>query len=316
MGRIQIESPGPLTTVQDLGRIGYMDSGFPQSGAVDWYAASLANILCKNEENSAVLEITLGGFSCRFLSSLAFALCGAHVQAALDGVPVPVGRCVLADAGSVLQTGMADAGCRIYLAVSGGFDVPLIMGSRSTDLRCGIGGFAGRSLRRGDVLSVFPGGGFTRDAFATQEKILCGEVPIRAIPGPQDDYFTRAGLRTFFSGVYTVTPASDRMGMKLSGPAPAAALETDIVSDGIALGSVQIPAGGQPIILLADRQTVGGYAKIATVIKGDLPRLAQLRPGDRIRFIKTNRKSALAVLQEMQNTLADIKRQLQKRDQV
>lgn len=316
MCSIQVLTPGPLTTVQDLGRIGYMHSGFQQSGAMDWYAASLANILCGNGENSAVLEITLGGFSCRFSAPAAFVLCGADMHAVLDGVPVPMQRCVLAGAGSVLKMGMAHIGCRAYMAVSGGWDVPLVMGSRSTNLRCGIGGFAGRSLRRGDVLWVLPGGNFIEGVSAPTKEILHGEVSIRAIPGPQDDYFTREGMRTFFSKAYTVTPASDRMGMKLSGPAPAAVSGTDIVSDGIALGSVQIPAGGQPIILLSDRQTVGGYAKIATVIKGDLPKLAQLRPGDRIRFVKTNRKAAVAALREMQGTLADIKAQLQKRDQV
>lgn len=310
---IRIENPGPLTTVQDLGRIGHMHSGFQQSGAMDWYAASLANILCRNDENCAVLEMTLGGITCQFLDPAAFALCGADMHAFLDGEAVPVQRCVHAHAGSVLKMGMADSGCRTYMAVSGGLDVPLVMGSRSTNLRCEIGGFEGRRLRAGDVLPVFPSENTPEEASASVLTDLKEQALIRAVPGPQDDFFTKEGIRTFFSESYTVTPASDRMGMKLSGPAPQAKSGTDIVSDGIALGSVQIPAGGQPIILLADRQTVGGYAKIATVIRADLPKLAQMRPGDTVRFVKASRKEALTALKEMQDALADLKNQLWKK---
>lgn len=310
---IRIEHPGPLTTVQDLGRIGHMHSGFQQSGAMDWYAASLANILCGNDENCAVLEMTMGGITCRFLEPAAFALCGADMHALLDGEAVPMQRCVRAHAGSVLKMGMAERGCRTYMAVTGGLDVPPVMGSRSTNLRCEIGGLEGRRLGAGDILSVFPGGNVPPEASAPDLAEPWEQTPIRAIPGPQDDFFTKEGIRTFFSAAYTVTPASDRMGMKLSGPAPQAKNGTDIVSDGIALGSVQIPAGGQPIILLADRQTVGGYAKIATVIRADLPALAQLRPGDSIRFVRATEKEALAALRKMQNTLAEIKKQLWKK---
>ncbi|MCI8611841.1 MAG: biotin-dependent carboxyltransferase family protein [Clostridiales bacterium] len=308
---IRIKVPGPLTTVQDLGRIGHMHSGFQQSGAMDWYAASLANILCGNDVNSAVLEMTLGGITCRFLEPVAFALCGADMYAVLDGIPVPMQQVVMAPAGSLLKMGMAKTGCRTYMAVSGGLDVPLVMGSRSTNLRCKVGGLAGRGLRAGDVLSVLPGVSFVSGFYAPYKKPVHGETLIRAIPGPQNDYFTKNGMQTFFTAAYAVTPASDRMGMKLSGPAPEAISGTDIISDGIALGSVQIPAGGQPIILLSDRQTVGGYAKIATVIKADLPKLAQLRPGDTIRFIKTDRKEALSALGKMQEYLANIQAQIQ-----
>ena len=310
---IRIENPGPLTTVQDLGRIGHMHSGFQQSGAMDWYAASLANILCRNDENCAVLEMTLGGITCHFLEPAAFALCGADMHAVLDGEAVPMQRCVHAHAGSVLKMGMADSGCRTYMAVAGGLDVPLVMGSRSTNLRCEIGGLDGRRLRAGDFLSVFQGKNIPEGVSVPIQSDVNAQHLIRAVPGPQDDFFTKDGMHTFFSASYTVTPASDRMGMKLSGSAPQAKSGTDIVSDGIALGSVQIPAGGQPIILLADRQTVGGYAKIATVIRADLPKLAQMRPGDTIHFVKATRKEALAALKEMQDALADIKNQLRKK---
>lgn len=308
---IRIEVPGPLTTVQDLGRIGHMHSGFQQSGAMDWYAASLANILCGNDVNSAVLEMTLAGITCRFLDPAAFVLCGADMHAVLDGVPVPMQQVVMAPAGGLLKMGTAQTGCRTYMAVSGGLDVPLVMGSRSTNLRCKVGGFTGRSLRAGDILSVLPSTSLMSGFYAPYVKPAHGEALIRAIPGPQNDYFTKNGVQTFFNASYTVTPASDRMGMKLSGPVPQAVSGTDIISDGIALGSVQIPAGGQPIILLSDRQTVGGYAKIATVIKADLPKLAQLRPGDTIRFIKTGRKGALSALDKMQEHLTNIQAQIQ-----
>ncbi len=308
---IQIEAPGPLTTVQDLGRIGHMHSGFQQSGAMDWYAASLANILCGNAVNSAVLEMTLGGITCRFSEPVSFALCGADMHAVLDGESVPMQRLVTAPAGSLLKMGTAQTGCRTYMAVSGGLDVPLVMGSRSTNLRCGIGGFAGRSLQAGDVLSILSGASPAQDACVPYEEPMHSQTLIRAVLGPQDDYFTKNGLQTFFTADYTVTPASDRMGMKLYGPAPQAVSGTDIISDGIALGSVQIPASGQPILLLVDRQTVGGYAKIATVIKADLPKIAQLRPGDTIRFVKTGRKEALSALRKMQQSLTSIQLQLQ-----
>ena len=303
---IQILSPGPLTTVQDQGRIGYMHSGFPQSGAMDFYAASLANILCGNGEDAAVLEMTVGGVTCRFTEEIRFAICGAKVHPTLDGADVAMQQCIVAPAGSVLKIGAAVAGCRIYMAVAGGFDVPLVMGSRSTNLRCAVGGYAGRKLQAGDELAVLPADTDTAGAHLPYEA-PAAEITVRSIPGPQNDYFTKTGLRTFFTEAYTVSAASDRMGMKLSGTPLASVAGTDIVSDGIAPGSVQVPAGGQPIILLADRQTVGGYAKIATVIRADLPRLAQLRPGDTVRFEKTNRKKALAALQKLQRSLADAK---------
>lgn len=310
---IRIENPGLLTTVQDLGRFGHMHSGFQQSGAMDWYAATLANILCYNDENCAVLEMTLGGITCRFSEPVSFALCGADMHAFLDGEAVPMQCCMRAHAGSVLKMGNAGRGCRTYMAVSGGLDVPPVMGSRSTNLRCEIGGFRGRRLQAGDILSVLPGKSPAEGLSVPVPPASDGQTLVRAVPGPQDDFFTKGGIRTFFSSDYTVTPASDRMGMKLSGPAPEAVSGTDIVSDGIALGSVQIPAAGQPIILLADRQTVGGYAKIATVIRADLPKLAQLRPGDSIRFVKTTRKAALSALKEVQDALANVKAQLWKK---
>ncbi|MDO4321507.1 MAG: biotin-dependent carboxyltransferase family protein [Lachnospiraceae bacterium] len=285
---VKVLVPGPLTTIQDLGRFGYQKSGIPCSGVMDQQAYRAANELLGNCHGEAVLEHTLIGGSYYFDSDTVIALTGADMAASLNGSPCPVGRPVPIRAGDTLSLGIAKRGCRTYLAAAGGFDVPPVLGSRSTNLKCGFGGYQGRALASGDVLKLgIPGVPYEK---IKENRIPCPDYPsdiiVRVIEGPQAELFTPQGLDTFYSASYTVSEQSDRMGCRLNGTAIESIHGTDIVSDGIVFGSVQVTSSGQPIVLMADRQTTGGYAKIATVITEDLPLLAQARPGDTIYFKK------------------------------
>ena len=303
---IEVITPGALTTVQDVGRAGHAAEGFPECGACDKYAMALANLLCGNTDclHTAVLEMTLMGATLRAQRSMLAALTGAQAASTINGQSVPMNRPFLLHPGDVLKIGAFSSGLRGYLAVSGGFDVPAVLGSRATDVKSRIGGLEGRALRAGDTLPVGQGDASARrlsallrgaDAIAQKPWLLRPSTPqgflgeavlplLRAVPGPQDEAFTAEGLHTFTHGVYTISPDSGRMAARLSGPAVASLRGSDILSDGIVEGSVQIAANGQPIVMLADHQTTGGYAKIATVLSCDLPALAQTRPGAPVAF--------------------------------
>ena len=313
---ICILDPGPLTTVQDLGRSGSAADGYRSCGAADSYSARLANLLVGNAAGDAVLETTLRGPELRFEIATVFALTGAEAPAQLDGQPVPFFAPLFAPAGSVLKIGMAKEGLRSYLAVWGGILVPVVRRSRSTDLACHLGGFQGRRLCKGDVLPVaMPGDSATAwwktihrckadhplgDAAArTGARLWRWEqnrrLPLlRAVPGPQWEAFTPAGQQTFTHGSYQLTADCNRMACKLQGPVIETVHGSDILSDGIVEGSVQVSSSGQPIVMLADHQTTGGYAKIATVISADLPALAQLRPGQQVAFTLIDPARAVA----------------------
>ncbi|MDD7217789.1 MAG: biotin-dependent carboxyltransferase family protein [Oscillospiraceae bacterium] len=299
---MHIISPGMLTTVQDLGRRGYMASGFQQGGAMDQFAARAANILLDNSESDGVLEMTLLGVKAYFDEDNVIAITGAEfVPTVTDSetgevTELPINRAVRVKKGDVLDCGSAKSGLRGYLAVAGGFDIAPVMGSMSTNLKCKVGGFDGRKLKSGDVLSLrYPQSdlyGMTSRVFES-EKQKNGTVTVHVIPGPQDDYFSDKGKNIFYSETYSVTGDSDRMGIKLDGTPVESIDGVDIISDGIVAGSVQIPSSGKPIIMMADRQTTGGYAKIATVITSDLPLLAQLRPGGSLRFERVDLQYAV-----------------------
>ena len=281
--KLHILNPGPLTTVQDRGRFGYMAYGIGPSGAMDTAAYEAANALTGNRNGEAVLEATLLGPTIHFDADCTIALTGADMGAQLDGKPLETYLPHAVQAGQTLTMGMAVTGCRGYLAVSGGIDVPLVMGSRSTNLKCQLGGVEGRALKRGDVLEA--AGGSTVACKGTVKKPeLSQSVTVRVIPGPQDDLFTAKGLETLWGSTYSVSTSSDRMGLRLDGPAVETISGSDIVSDGIAFGAIQVTSAGQPIILMADRQTTGGYAKVGTVCTEDLPKLAQLKPGGTVRL--------------------------------
>ena len=280
--------PGALSTVQDLGRFGYQKSGMPCSGVMDQKAYESANQLVNNQKNEAVIEHTVFGGSYRFQSDTVIALTGADMKPSIDGKACPMYRPVFVPSGGILSLGAAVNGCRTYLAAAGGILVPPVLGSRSTNLKCKIGGFQGRALQSGDLLDT----GTLSVPFqqikdlSLKAPVYSKEIKVRVIEGPQSDYFTEKGLNLFYSAPYTVSEQSDRMGCRLEGPAVESIHGTDIVSDGIVFGSIQITSSGMPIVLMADRQTTGGYAKIATVITDDLPLLAQAVPGTTIQFQK------------------------------
>lgn len=274
--------PGALTTVQDRGRFGYQRFGVGTSGPMDEMAAAAANYLVGNGEDAALLEMTVAGARLEFLSAGQIALTGADMGAVLNGAPVERGRTLAVAAGDVLQMGLARNGCRAYLACGGGLAVPQVMGSRATNLKCGLGGVDGRALRVGDELAVFEQ--LPVDERKWAQPVYGPEIVLRCVPGPQEDMFTEAGIKTFYETEYVVSPQCDRMGYRLEGAALESVAGTDIVSDGIALGAVQVTNAGLPIILMADRQTTGGYAKVATVLSEDLWMVAQAMPGTKVRF--------------------------------
>lgn len=307
MTNMKVIAPGPLSTVQDAGRFGYMSTGFSPNGAMDPTAMGVANLLVGNLPGEGVIEMTLMGMSVTFDGTAVVALTGADMQPFLnDGeAPLPLYTAFEVHKGDVLKMGAAQKGMRGYLAVSGGFDLPRVMGSMSTNLKCGLGGFQGRKLKAGDVLPLRQ----TVDIAMTGQRRTAPEndypkkATVRVVLGPQEDYFTQKGIDTFLGSWYTVSGQSDRMGVRLEGMKIENKNGVDIISDGIATGAVQIPASGTPIIMMADRQTTGGYAKLATVISADLRLMAQAAPGTKLRFVAVSEKEAVRLKKEEQNRL-------------
>ncbi len=301
---ISILQPGLLTTVQDLGRPGYQQAGLVVGGALDATALRVANMLVGNSPQAAALEITLLGPRLRFEASHLLAIAGAHLSPTLDGRPVSLHRPVWVRAGTELAFGKPVAGSRAYLAVAGGLDVPLVLGSRATYLRAGLGGWHGRALQAGDSLPVGPpsavGERLTQLLAPASPTRAWAPAPwtpgpplgptpapeplLRAVRGPEYGQFSAASQRAFWHEPFEVTPAADRMGYRLHGPALARLTGSELLSSAVTLGTVQVPAGGQAIVLLADCQTTGGYPRLAQVITADFSALAQLRPGQRCRF--------------------------------
>ena len=300
---IKVITPGMLSTIQDGGRKGFAAMGFNASGVMDVRSYHIANALVGNFTDEAVIEMTYLGGSFKFLESNYIAITGADMSPKLDGVPVEMYTTVFVKQDETLTFSAAESGMRAYIAVRGGIDVPVIMGSRSTNLKCKLGGLDGRPLKAGDIVPC-------RDVYdefhkhlihsAPKEDFGSDEITVRVLLGPQDDYFTDHGIKTFLNSTYTVTNESDRMGCKLSGEKIEYKNTVDIISDGIVFGSIQIPRTGNPIIMLADRQTTGGYAKIATVISVDLPLLAQARPGTKVHFGFIDRQKAERLLKQEQ----------------
>ena len=281
---LQIREPGLFTTVQDRGRYGYQRLGVPVSGAMDEFALRAANLLVGNDQGAACLEMTVIGPDIAFLADTWIAVAGADLTARLDGEALERWESVQVRAGSTLSfTDMQD-GMRAYLAVAGGVDLPLVMGSRSTYAKAAIGGVDGRALRKGDVISALPLG---PDRTFVRRQLPDGlKIPsygqhheLRVVLGPQHRAFGPEAIATLLGSVYTISLDSDRMGYLLQGPPIVHQSGADIVSDGNPPGAVQVPGNGTPTVLLADRGTTGGYTKIATVISSDLARLAQAVPG-------------------------------------
>lgn len=295
---LRILSPGPCTTVQDLGRHGAYHMGVPVSGMLDDYAGQIANWLVANPADSATLEMSLIGAELEILCPADIAITGADMQPLLNGLPCRQWASIRVQPGDILHLGMADSGCRTYLAIGGGIQVSPVMGSRSTYLGGSLGGFQGRMLKAGDIVERGPGPLLRSPKSLPWFPLYPEHLHLRAIPGPHDGYF-HDFLPTFFTSSFTVTSQANRMGYRLEGPEikrDATAPES-ILSEPIVPGNVQIPAGGQPIILLKE-QTIGGYTNIATVVSTDLWRLAQAKPGDRVSFVRVSLENAHALYRE------------------
>lgn len=307
-------NPGFFTTIQDGGRWGYQAYGMPVAGAMDRYAYRIANLLVGNKTNAAAIEMTILGASFKFDESQLVALCGADMQAKLDGVSVKNWSAFVVQKGSELKLDYAVTGCRAYLAVRGGIDVPSVLGSRSTYTRAKVGGLEGRALRQGDVLNV---------GHETETEVQAGSLQAQYIPryeqtlalrillGPQDDMFTAEAVATLLKSEYVITDEADRMGYRLVGPKITHTDKADIVSDALPFGAIQVPAHGMPIIMMADRQTTGGYAKIGTVIGPDLSKLAQAKPGDEVCFRLCSEEEAVNALQAELESYANIAHSIQ-----
>lgn len=311
---ITVLNPGLLTTVQDQGRIGYQQFGVSVSGVMDPRSASLANILVGNDEKEAVLECTMMGPHLQFNQANCIAITGGDLMPTLDGKPIPNYTAVKVEAGQVLKFTMPKTGCRAFIAFAGGLDIPEVMGSRSTYMKAKIGGVEGRKLAKDDVIGFrAPKAELKNMNFRSMasEFVPRKEYTVRVVLGPQDDYFTDAGIQTFLSEVYSVTAEFDRMGCRLEGAVIQHKEGGDIISDGIAFGAIQVPSSGQPIIMLGDRQTTGGYTKIANVISVDFRILAQLKQGDKVRFEKVSVKAAQDALLTQRAALKTIRNALE-----
>lgn len=279
-------NPGMLTTVQDSGRVGYQRYGVSQSGVMDKFAYTAANKILGNEKHGAVLEATFTGPTLRFECDQIIALTGADMSAILNNRPIKMWESVKVCSGDELKLGTAVNGLRTYIGFSGGILTEIQLGSRSTYIKGKLGGIEGRALKAGDILPVSSyNHNHVISHFDTSisDKYYSSNV-IRFIYGPQDDYFDEEQLEVITKKEYTITNECDRMGIRLDGEAIKPKTASDIISDGISFGSIQIPSHGQPIVMMADRQTTGGYAKIGTVISSDLGLLSQKRPGDKILF--------------------------------
>ncbi|MFC4274887.1 5-oxoprolinase subunit C family protein [Achromobacter aloeverae] len=321
---IRVLKPGALTQLQDLGRYGFQRYGVPVNGVMDEWSHRVANILVGNDEAMATLECTLTGPMLQFQEERLIALCGADMRASIDGVPAPLNEPILLRRGATLAFGECRRGARLYLAVRGGFDAEPVMGSASTFPRGGFGGFAGRALAKGDRLplrAADPGYPRARRLLVQSGTPFVSaalfDVPapeaaeaVRAMRGPQWDAFTDEARTAFVSVPFTVDAQSDRMGYRLRGETLKLAQPLEMISEATAFGTVQVPPDGNPIVLMADRQSAGGYPKIAYVATVDLPRLAQALPGTALRFAIVEMEEAQALYLARAAELAALREQV------
>lgn len=312
---LEVIESGPLSTIQDGGRFGYQRFGISGSGAMDSLAYRVANALVGNDGDAAVIEMTLAGMTLRVASGdCHMAYVGAPTSINVDGVAIDICTSFIAKQGATVTIGAMRGGLRGYLAAEGGVLCEPVLGSRSTHTRSNIGGLDGGPLRAGQHIPV---GSPTSD-------VVCRELPpetlpthlgsVRVLLGPQNDLFTEAGISTFLNSEYRLSTKVDRMGCQFQGPAIEHAGDFNIVSDGIVNGSIQVPGTGQPIVLLADRQTTGGYAKIATVIQPDLRKIAQARPGQTLHFEAVDADTAERIAREAEKSIQDLVASIRKRD--
>ncbi|MDP9651581.1 5-oxoprolinase subunit C family protein [Paraburkholderia caledonica] len=311
---IEVIKPGALTTLQDLGRRGFQHLGVPVNGAMDERSHRLANALVGNAANEGTLEITLMGPALRFTSSAVIAVTGADLDAKLNGEPLTPNTATAVSAGSELAFGKRRSGVRAYLAVRGGFHATPAMGSTSLFARGGYGGLGGKPLAKGSVIELETAdvslpldrllAALSEDVLANSNAEINADAPIRVIAGREWGRFDAASQQAFVQQPFRVTPQSDRMGFRLEGPKLELAQDAQMESEALGFGAIQVPADGNPIVLMADRQTTGGYPKIAQVCAVDLPRLAQKMPGESIAFSMIGLADAQRLLLSQQRTFA------------
>ncbi|MFL6558997.1 MAG: biotin-dependent carboxyltransferase family protein [Bacillus sp. (in: firmicutes)] len=300
----RVIKPGLQTTVQDLGRYGFQQFGVSPSGAMDSYAMQLANILVGNNLGQAVLEVSFIGPTLEALSDMMISICGGEFSLKVDGKAVRMWKSFLLKKGQLLEVSQCNRGARGYIAIAGGMDVPIVLQSKSTSLNGSFGGYEGRALKKEDTIYGFP---VIRKPFKSIHPDLIPDyqkqLEVRVILGPHHNMFTARSLTQFLTEVYFITPQSNRMGYQLKGPKLGHTKGPDIISDPIPLGGIQVPASGQPIILMADHQTTGGYTRIGTVISVDIPRLAQAVPDTMIKFTEVSLEEAQRLYLERHSLL-------------
>lgn len=324
---LKIISSGLLTTIQDLGRHGYQKEGIIVSGAMDTFALRAANLLVGNNEAEAGIEVTLMGPKILFEERQLISITGGDLSPMIDGEPVKVWRPLRVEAGSLLEFGSPRSGCRAYIAVAGGFDIPKVMGSASTYLHAGFGGLHGKPLQVGDILPIKelpekmeP---FLHSLSSSQSKNQGSQTswsvdsslyftyqepqPIRVLKGPEYGLFSELSQQNFWHMAYQVTAQSDRMGYRLLGTRLALSKPTEILSSAVTFGTVQVPAEGNPIVLMADHQTTGGYPRIAQVISADFSKLAQLSPRNKLQFKEVSLEEAQALYLRQEKNIDKIK---------
>jgi KipI family sensor histidine kinase inhibitor len=304
---VTVVRAGLFTTIQDRGRWGQQASGVPVSGAMDVVSHRVANLLVGNRGDAATLEVTLVGPELRVEQETLVAIAGADLQPSIDGSAVPLGVAATCRAGSVLRFGERRSGARAYVAFDGGVDVPMTLGSRSTHVGAALGGVDGRALAAGDRLPL----GRTDDEDDPSRSLPPREGPVggarlRILPGPQDGFFSELDFTSLERTRFVVTPQSNRMGYRLSGTIVRRATDREMISDAAFVGAIQVPPSGEPILLMSDRQTTGGYPQMATVITADLPLAGQLAPGDWVEFVRCTRAEAIAALRDQEAMLGGL----------
>ena len=327
---IEVLEPGLLSTIQDLGRTGYQKYGVVVSGAMDIFAHRTANLLVGNPEHAPTLELTLTGPTLRFTQSSLIAVTGGGMLPVIENEVLPLWRPIAVKAGTVLDFRPNVEGYRACLAIAGGFSVPKVMGSASTHLRTALGGFEGRFLQRGDELPVGPPSPASERRLRMLNQLATGELQrqpfvtapwfanfsilpyhrrsvLHVLHGPEFDHFTQASQKDLFARTFTISAQSDRMGSRLSGPPLLLERKTDMISEAVSKGTIQVPPNGNPIILAADCQTTGGYPRIAHVISADIPLLAQMRPGEQIRFQPVSLEQAHTRLRKLEQDLLQLR---------
>jgi antagonist of KipI len=327
---ISVLNPGLLTTIQDLGRRGYQKYGVIVSGAMDTYSMRLSNILVGNEENEGVLEITLVGPSLKLEKGTLFSITGGDISPTISGKKIPMGRPIYLNNDCILKFGSCKVGCRSYLSIAGGFDVPRIMESKSTYLRSQFGGFKGRSLQKDDIISIGIQNSNSIKIIKKLEEIeskgdfispnwyiknfisqSAESTVIRVFEDRQFNKISEKSINVFFNSKFKIDSRSDRMGYRLSGEKIGLKEKLEMISEEVSIGTIQIPPDGNPIILLADVQTTGGYPKIAHVVSVDIQKIIQLKPNDKIEFKKITLKEAEKLYFEREKYILELKKSIE-----